>query len=130
MKVFSIILFCALGVITHAQQGEQADQQMEVYDFHEDEMYEKARFEVKYKESNAYTTDLEVKGAAVTPELLFRIKKSIYEKDGIFLVESLKDGMVLRIYHLEHIEIETIKHFILPFVSDFHPNERVLYYMN
>lgn len=124
MKVVVSFLFVLLSFASFSQEENK-----ETYFFHEDELYEKARFEAKNKELNTYYSDVEVYDVAITPNVLNNLKYTMYNKEGIFKLELLEEGKRLRVYHMEYIERETIKLYVERYVEKFDIHEAILFYL-
>jgi hypothetical protein len=84
---------------------------------------EQARFEISKKESTGFYTDITFLANPLDFKQFILISEAMYEKEGIFNVELIKDNYTLRVYHLNYIENITIKEFIFPYRTNFNPEE-------
>jgi hypothetical protein len=84
---------------------------------------EQARFEIHKKGAAGSYTDITFLANPLDYKQFILISEAMYEKEGIFNVELIKDNYTLRVYHLNYIENITIKEFIFPYRTNFNPEE-------
>lgn len=84
-----------------------------------------ALFEVTRNGASAVYTDVHAIEQPFDERSSDRIAAEIMEKEGVFGFERLDEGKTLRIFHMDYIEVEGIKSFILPFTENFYTEEPV-----
>lgn len=111
MNKYIIAILLCLPLLTFAQVDE-------------DKIWENARFEATQNLHTIYYTDVNNAQGTFNYDELIELKDQMFEKEGIVRIELLDLDRTFRIYHLEYIEVETIKLYVLPIESGVEIMER------
>lgn len=96
MKLLIIILITLSPFISSAQSTPEI---------------EKAQYQVNIKGETAYYTDLHCPDGSFDRQQYESVKEMAMAKEGVFDVQIVEDGKVIRIAHLSFVEPEVMKYF-------------------
>jgi hypothetical protein len=72
---------------------------------------EKAMYQVRSEGETAYYTDLRCPSGAFERDDWESFKVMVMDKEGVFDVQILKEGLIIRVAHLSFVEPEVMKYF-------------------
>ncbi len=112
MKKLAIIILTAFPVIGFSQMTDDA-------------RYEHAVFEIQQNNRSAYTTVVSVREIPFTKEEFETIRTRVLEKNEIFKVELIDEARRIRFYHLDSVDLDDLKKFVIPYKEkiEFAPSE-------
>jgi hypothetical protein len=115
MKQLIILSLIALPTLVFAQVDES-------------KLWEEAMHEVSHNGQLAFYSDVVITDSEpFNREDMVAIRHKMYQKEGIFKVELIDHNRIVRVYHYDFIELETIKNFAFEVKREIEVRDRITF---